>query len=747
MSLTRNITLSVFLSLLVASTLNAATISWPIGIPPNSIPLGGLFGQYFSNMVTAIPTCTSPDWLIYGFNSTPGPTTYAKPLCRSGNGIIKTYLNTNAPVAPGFVISGFDALWAAQYVTIGSAVTATPGLITIVWAPPISTYWIPANPSGIGYDTAPVAIGTLNQAPGFIFTVWSWDASINWLTVWQWAKQDSSNTALGYLTLWNNTALNNTAVGSKALEANRGGKNNTAMWPEALWRNTTWDYNTAIWSNALLENTIWSNNTALGTSALANNNMSIGLPISNNTAIWFSSLFSNKWWAENTALWSSSLYKNISWNYNTAVGVEALWENTDSWNTAVGYRSLYKNIIWKNNTALWYAALRDNKNNNNTAIGSEAMLTASGVDNTALGSKALRQNNGSWNTALWQESMSGATGWVGNVSVGAKAADDLIDGDSNTIIGYDAGRGIGTDNNSDNNIAIGISSRIPTIWWANQLSIGNLIYGNNMNPASVGAGNIGIGWNPSYKLDVFGNANISTTLNVGSTTTIGWTATIAAMTTANGGITTPLWVNNTLQANSNLIQAATTNTFTAWSTNAFSAPNNNLTASTVNNTLTATLGDNIFTAGSENKFTALAWSGNVFSGIGNIFYSPSIFNNSAIFNGVVTFNGITNLNAITATTGNFTTSLTSPSGIFTTTLSSPTAIFSTSISTPSATIASSVVNSLRMTWTTPWPWQVLTSINASWDASWEDGIQRGTICTPAKPMIGIASNGNIICAP
>ena len=90
------------------------------------------------------------------------------------------------------------------------------------------------------------------------------------------------NTAVGANALSaNTTAVANTANGSQALFTNTTGNDNTADGADALYHNTTGTYNTANGFAALLGNTTGNNNTALGVLAgvnvtTANNVICIG---------------------------------------------------------------------------------------------------------------------------------------------------------------------------------------------------------------------------------------------------------------------------------------------------------------------------------------------------------------------------------------------------------------------------------------------------------------------------------------
>ena len=86
----------------------------------------------------------------------------------------------------------------------------------------------------------------------------------------------------GSTTAANNTGLNNTALGYKALMNNTMGSNNTATGYSALGPNTTGSQNTATGTVALNANTTGSNNVAIGHASLYNNTTGTG-----NTALGF----------------------------------------------------------------------------------------------------------------------------------------------------------------------------------------------------------------------------------------------------------------------------------------------------------------------------------------------------------------------------------------------------------------------------------------------------------------------------
>jgi hypothetical protein len=123
--------------------------------------------------------------------------------------------------------------------------------------------------------------------------------------------------------LFDNTGIENTAIGSKALYANTTGYDNTANGYNALHSNTTGNTNTAIGAYVLFNNTTGGSNTAVGSGALSSNTTAYG----------------------NTAVGDGALAGNTTGYNNTAIGVlaevgsEALSNTTVIGNRATVYTS------------------------------------------------------------------------------------------------------------------------------------------------------------------------------------------------------------------------------------------------------------------------------------------------------------------------------------------------------------------------------------------------------------------------
>ena len=163
--------------------------------------------------------------------------------------------------------------------------------------------------------------------------------------------------------------------------------NNTSLGTAALQNNTTGSFNTASGFVALFSNTIGRLNTAMGADALLLNTTGDG-----NTASGVDALFSNTTGDFNTASGVSALRSNTTGHYNTASGVDALFSNTTGiQNTAIGVSALRSNTTGNNNTADGEGALFTNTTgNNNTAIGTNADVSAGNLTNaTAIGFGAV----------------------------------------------------------------------------------------------------------------------------------------------------------------------------------------------------------------------------------------------------------------------------------------------------------------------------------------------------------------------
>ncbi len=147
----------------------------------------------------------------------------------------------------------------------------------------------------------------------------------------------------------------------------------------------------------------------------------------------------------------------------------------------------------------------------NTAVGNDALLrNTTGYQNTALGYSALSNNiTGGGNVALGDRSLITNTTGGHNTAVGGFALNSNYSGMYNIAVGSSAGSSLTTGNQ---NIIIGYSAQVPYDTAYYQMSIGNLIYGVNVNGQDtfLSTGNIGIGTKfPNERLEVNGSIRMT----------------------------------------------------------------------------------------------------------------------------------------------------------------------------------------------------------------------------------------------
>ena len=188
------------------------------------------------------------------------------------------------------------------------------------------------------------------------------DILVNGLTVGKGGGNISSNVALGFQSLINNTTGdNNVAIGSYGQKTNTTGASNVSVGNNALEYNNA-NNNTAIGLGSLNQNTTGFNNVGLGLLSLQLN--TIGYL---NTAIGTTSLNQNTTGNQNTAIGNSSLYQNTTGNQNTAIGNDAQTLNSNNSNSI---------IIGANATGL---------GSNTTVIGNSSTVTSAIYGRLLLG--------------------------------------------------------------------------------------------------------------------------------------------------------------------------------------------------------------------------------------------------------------------------------------------------------------------------------------------------------------------------
>ncbi len=185
------------------------------------------------------------------------------------------------------------------------------------------------------------------------------------------------NTANGSFALYSNTTgTNNSAIGRTSLYSNTSGSSNVAIGTRALYNNTDRSNLVAIGDSALYNNGSGVvqtfdaiENTAVGSKAMFSNTSG-----RENTATGYNALYSNTSGVFNTATGYNALYSNTTGDFNVANGFQALkFNTTGSDNTAAGLNTMIFNTTGYDNTATGNYALSSNTTGfYNTADGNGA---------------------------------------------------------------------------------------------------------------------------------------------------------------------------------------------------------------------------------------------------------------------------------------------------------------------------------------------------------------------------------------
>ncbi len=207
-------------------------------------------------------------------------------------------------------------------------------------------------------------------------------------------QNGSYNSASGYASLYNNiSGSSNTAMGYYSLFNNTSGYSNIAVGFKALYRTTSQGNLVAVGDSTLFNNGLGAtasyeaiNNTAVGSKALFNNTTG---PV--NTAVGSKALYNSTTGGGNTGTGSGALYSNTTGPFNTGCGFNAVYFNTTGgYNTGCGFGALFSNGTGSYNTALGYGAdVNSGGYTNSTVIGSNATVTASNqvrIGNSAISS-------------------------------------------------------------------------------------------------------------------------------------------------------------------------------------------------------------------------------------------------------------------------------------------------------------------------------------------------------------------------
>lgn len=207
----------------------------------------------------------------------------------------------------------------APTATAGTNTTqiATTAFVTTAVAG--SSYWLPSpSSSNIYYNAGNVGIGT--NSPTRKLDVVGDDALINGLTIGRGNSSISTNTAIGYQSLYvNSGSTYSTAVGYKSLN-NNNNANNTAVGYQSLFKNYSGISNTGLGFNTLYNNQGGTGNTAIGYDALYLSNGG-----GYNTAIGYTAGYNN---SSSTSQYNTYIGYNTdcatgTFNYSTAIGANA----------------------------------------------------------------------------------------------------------------------------------------------------------------------------------------------------------------------------------------------------------------------------------------------------------------------------------------------------------------------------------------------------------------------------------------
>ena len=341
------------------------------------------------------------------------------------------------------------------------------------------------------------------------------------------------NTAVGHSALYyNTTGYQNTALGNYALYQNTIGHSNTAQGYQTLYNNTTGYQNSAQGFQALYANTTGYQNTAQGLSALASNTTGLF-----NTAQGVYCLNSNTTASNNCAQGFGTLYANTTGSSNNGQGYQTLYNNTTGYsNTAQGYQTLYNNTTGYSNTAQGYQTLYFMRPTS-TAItafsdysGTQAGTVKANCASHGFAGTVIRQISGTVNyngsktvtnidgnsfyfTATW---VATEAGWCAidtearyNTASGYCAGYNITTGDSNTFLGYYAGRNASQLVSAQNSMALGNGTYTTA---NNQVVIGNTSVTQTLLNGNVAIGTTTFDSSNAEKLLV--QSGVTTSYNV-----------------------------------------------------------------------------------------------------------------------------------------------------------------------------------------------------------------------------------------
>jgi len=129
------------------------------------------------------------------------------------------------------------------------------------------SYTLPSDTGTLALTSALSSYVPYSGATGAV-NLGAYNLTVNGISVGKGAGTGALNTAIGYLSLsQNTTGYNNLALGAYSLSTNSGGIYNAALGYQALISNTSGSSNVSVGSLSMHDNTTGQNNTAIGTSS------------------------------------------------------------------------------------------------------------------------------------------------------------------------------------------------------------------------------------------------------------------------------------------------------------------------------------------------------------------------------------------------------------------------------------------------------------------------------------------------
>ncbi len=264
---------------------------------------------------------------------------------------------------------------------------------------------------GIGYEA------------GFGFDDHDYNVAIGYRAFRQ--QGGSSNVAVGSFAMYgagaSNTASNNVALGSRAMEAVTTGSNSVFVGYQAGSDITTASSNVGVGYQAGYKLTTGLRNVAIGA-----NTLDQATTEADNIAIGYNALGGVVNGGEkNIAIGSYVGDAITTGDENTLLGYQSgTTLTTASKSVAVGYRSLYNTDTGDRNTAVGYLSMEGAANN-------------SADQNAAFGGYTLKnvQDGATGNTGLGYLSLSAVTTGDKNIAIGYESGDNITTGSNNVVIG------------------------------------------------------------------------------------------------------------------------------------------------------------------------------------------------------------------------------------------------------------------------------------------------------------------------